>query len=393
MPADAAIVEDKPGKCPVCAMTLVPTRIDAKWWCPTHQTLVVRDQAGTCPLDHRALVPVTLSEQWTCPQESAQTFLDPGICSNGQPRSIGYTVRAHGDHNPKHDGQFFMASDQWHHLEGTYPRAGVFRVFFYDNFTKPLRVQGVSGSLLALDRNDQVIATLPLTPGRDGVSLEAQVPPAMAGLPFKAAAKIRFEARTPEQRFDFNFATYSHDVATSGSGPTSRITGPVSTKASLPRATAVVAAAAPSRSEPTTRPSAPPPPAKKAAPLILDSPLAIPAALADALDESRLPVDRRGLMAALAARASEIQTLVQSGNLAEVWVPAMGAKTVALAFGQRAAGLPSASRARVQAVVKRIVIAAWELDSAGDLGNRQLLSGAYDRLASAVRDLDAIHES
>src|SRR5262245_11936545 len=68
MPAAAAVVADRPGTCPVCRMTLVPTRLDAKWWCPTHQTLVVRDGPGKCPLDGKALVQVTVAEHWTCPE-------------------------------------------------------------------------------------------------------------------------------------------------------------------------------------------------------------------------------------------------------------------------------------------------------------------------------------
>src|SRR5262249_57378029 len=68
MPADAAVIADKPGKCPVCGMTLVATRLDAKWWCPTHQTLVGRDGPGKCPLDGKALVQVTVAEHWTWPE-------------------------------------------------------------------------------------------------------------------------------------------------------------------------------------------------------------------------------------------------------------------------------------------------------------------------------------
>ena len=146
MPADAAVVADKPGKCPVCGMTLVPTRLEAKWWCPTHQTLIVRDAPGKCPLDGKALVQVTVAEHWTCP-DSADVKLDtPRTCANGQPSKVVYEARAHGDHNPRHDGQFFMASDAWHHLEGTYPKAGLFRAYFYDNFTKPIPAGAFSGS-------------------------------------------------------------------------------------------------------------------------------------------------------------------------------------------------------------------------------------------------------
>jgi ssDNA-binding Zn-finger/Zn-ribbon topoisomerase 1 len=147
MEQDAAVLEDKAGKCPLCGMRLVPVRLDSKWWCPTHQTTEVHDGPGKCPRDGKDLVQVTLSQFWTCASDPAERLLEPGACADGKPRKIGYEVRAHGDHNPRHGGQFFMAENQWHHVEGTYPAHGTFRLFFYDNFTKPLDPKGFTGRL------------------------------------------------------------------------------------------------------------------------------------------------------------------------------------------------------------------------------------------------------
>ncbi len=165
MPGDEGVLEDKPGICPnpKCKMPLVPIRLDAKYWCPTHQTLVVRDGPGTCPLDKKTLVPVTLSEFWTCADKPDEKVLEPGNCANGQPRKIAYELRAHGDHNPRHGGQFFMAEDAWHHMEGTYPSAALFRAFFYDNYTKPMNPKAFSGSVIVLDKADKELGTFPLT--------------------------------------------------------------------------------------------------------------------------------------------------------------------------------------------------------------------------------------
>jgi hypothetical protein len=211
MPDDAEVLEDKPGKCPKCGMDLVPVRLDSKWWCPVHQTLEVHDGPGKCRRDGRDLVQVTLAESWICSDAPDTKHLEPGACADGTPRKIKYEVRAHGDHNPRHGGQFFMASDAWHHVEGTYPQAGLFRLYFYDNFTKPLAAKSFTGKLVVRDASDKEIASVPLAPGSIMNTLEAKVPSAQAALPLRVTATVKFNASLKEQPFDFQFNELSKD--------------------------------------------------------------------------------------------------------------------------------------------------------------------------------------
>lgn len=389
MAGDEAVLEDKPGRCPnpKCGMELVPVRLDSKWWCPTHQTVVVRDVAGKCPLDGKDLVQVTLSEYWTCADKPTDRLLEPGNCANGQPRKIGYEVRAHGDHNPRHDGQFFMAEDQWHHIEGTYPSPGLFKLYFYDNFTKPISPKDFTGRVEREigDKTEKVN----LTRSADGKTLQARVMPGPP--PVKLKAWVKFTKDTKENLFDFAFDRMSVDPATPPAAKTTAVTprAPASTPASAPKPTAA-ASSTPTQAPPAAPPPAAQPPATQA-PLILDSPTQIPPALAEALDESKLPGTTPELLVELTARAKEVETLVNEGNLSQVWLPATGTKTVALVLDSRSRELPERQRVAVSASVKRIVTAAWELDAYGDLGNRRKIADAYQRLAAAITDLKAAY--
>ena len=144
-------------------------------------------------------------------------------------------------------------------------------------------------------------------------------------------------------------------------------------------------------------PAAPAAPARATAPaadqepLILDSPTHIPPALADALDESKLPNGTPELLAELAKRASDVEALVNEGNLSQVWLPATATKTVALVLEGHANSLPERQRIAVSDSVKRVVTSAWELDAFGDLGDRKKITEAYQRLATAVGDLKAAY--
>src|SRR5579864_8076229 len=206
MPGDEDVIEDKPGKCHKCGMELQPIRLDSVWTCPVHTGVVEQAGPGKCPIDGRDLVQMTMSVSWAC-EGSKKSALAPGTCPDGTPMKRQLAQRAHGNHNPQHGGQFFMASDSWHHLEGTYFAPGVFRLFLYDDFTKPLPVAKVKtmNARLILTKDGR---ELPLI--RNGRVLEAKV----GKLPFPATmqAHVQFEANGKDNLFDFTFERYSKDV-------------------------------------------------------------------------------------------------------------------------------------------------------------------------------------
>jgi Heavy metal binding domain len=214
-PMHPDIIEDREGACPRCGMPLVPVRLDTAFSCPVHPS-VIETGPGTCRICRRSLVQVTIALFWTCPGHSDIHELNPGQCPDGQARVSARERRAHGDHNPRHGGQFFMAPDNWHHLEGTYPRAGVFRLFLYDDFTRPLSLRGVTARAVTRETYDPEtkryidVTAFPLAPAKTGRYLEAHVP---AQVPAPITVKVKFAADGPEHRFDFSFSAYTNEPA------------------------------------------------------------------------------------------------------------------------------------------------------------------------------------
>ncbi len=367
-PMHPDVIESKPGSCPLCKMSLVPVRLDTSWMCPIH-THVMPGKPGACPLCGRSLVEARVAVTWTCAAQPGISRLEPGTCPDGTPTRERRTLRPHGNHNPQHGGQFFMAADNWHHVEGTYPRAGVFRLYVYDDYARPLsaaNLRRVAARVVTDERYDPKTRTstdlkaFALRPSRDGAYLEARV--TGATVPATMTAKIRIKPEAPEYRFDFTFPGLTKEPPRAAV-QTGRAPAPI-----RPKPDATNQPSAPDQS--SGQPAAIADPAAGPTPIAAPIPETVPAILAD-----------------LKIRNDEIRQLIREGQFGAVWVPAFRAKDLAVALEPHIGHLTPTDREAAEPALQRLVRFAWLLDSFGDLGNRQQVEDAYAAFGSAVTDV------
>jgi hypothetical protein len=347
------VIESRPGTCPYCKMALAPVRLDSAWMCPIHST-VTESNPGACRLCRRQLVPVTVALTWTCKADPSVEHVEPGPCADGSPRMAHRTLRPHGNHNPQHGGQFFMAPDNWHHLEGVHPAARVFRLYMYDDFGRPLateKMAGVQARVVTKETFDPARrrtteqAAFPLKISRNRPYLEARIDPST--LPAEMTAKVRFSDDQPEYRFDFTFAALSKEPA--APAPRARQTQPV--------AQPVAAAAVTVTGADTTL-----------------TPLPIPETMSGILEQLQL-------------RDRQVGELIARGDFGAVWVPAFQAKDLAIALEPHLAHLSTAQRETGEPALARVVRTAWLLDASGDVGNRRQIEAAYAAFTAAVTEV------
>lgn len=428
-PMHPDVVESRAGACPLCKMALVPVRLDTAWMCPVHTT-VMGDAEGTCRICKRNLVRVRVAVTWTCLAQPGIERLEPGTCADGSAMVRRQTLRPHGNHNPQHGGQFFMAPDNWHHLEGTYPRDRVFRLYIYDDYARPLaaadlgRVRARVVTRETFDpatRTSKELAAFPLRPSRDGAYLEARLDGVT--LPAEMTAKVRIKPDAPEYRFDFSFNGVTREPAATPSAATraaprspvspssagakpqpdaaparpaaSRDTGsttaaPAAATATAREARDAAAPAAGNAAAPVDAPAAgnaTTPVAGDAAPAAGD--LAADANADPAMAPLVIPDAIGAIVRELRRRDEFIRSFIEQGNFAAVWVPAFHAKDLAVALEPHLAHLSPADRALAGPALQEVVRLAWLLDAFGDVGNRQQLEAghaAFSRAVAAVSD-------
>jgi hypothetical protein len=350
-PMHPEILEDKKGVCPICKMDLVPIRLDSVWTCGTKPLAVVKDAPGRCPIDGTPLVQVTAVVSWTC-AGNAQESVSPGTCADGTPMQKTYALRAHGNHNPQHGGLFFMAADNTHHLEGAYLSSGLFRMYFYDEFTKPQKLAAVKNYKATLNVKDAKTGkdtTYSLV--RSGTYLQAQI--GKLPMPAEMYATVTFAPAGKGNRFDFTFPAYSKEPHAVGG--------------------ATLTKAAPAPTAPLVETL--PPPSDTSSSV---DPALVPLPIPDTVPE---------MLAQLKARTDQVGSLIDRGIFAAIYVPAFQAKDLALALDEHKGELTPERRRIVEPAFGKLVRSAYLLDAFGDIGNKQQISEAYARFVEAARDI------
>jgi heavy metal-binding protein len=384
-PMHPDVVEASPGDCPICKMKLVPVRLETVWTCPVHPQ-VAQPSAGKCPIDHRDLIQMTVALTWTCEGHPEIDHVDRGVCPDGSPMIAKRTLRPHGNHNPQHGGQFFMAPDNFHHLEGAYPRAGVFRVYLYDDYARPLpavQAKQIAARAVTVETQDPVTHAIreekvfPLA--LRGRYLEARIN--TTGPSAQVTAKVRFKNDAPEYRFDFTFASYTTEpVAPASTSSSSVSTSPsASSKTAANVRGATIAAAVP------PAPAASPADASAPAATGSSTPAGSPTPAIDpSLTPLPMPDNVPEMLSQLETRRTQVGELIQRGDFTAVYVPAFQAKDLVIALEPRLAALTPAKRAQAEPAIQEVVRTAWLLDAFGDLGNRQQITDAYALFSTAV---------
>lgn len=325
-------VAHEKGECPICKMPMEPMRLDQVYTCPVH-AVVAEKHAGKCPICGRTMGEVTVKVAWRCGGVD-KDLVEPQRCKDGTQAVRVQAAAAHGNHNPQHGGQFFMAQDYWHHVEGAYPSPGVFRLYLYDDYTKPLaadKVKEVRARLVKEETDQKTfdtkeVASIPLRLAEGGGYLEASID--TLPLPANIIMQASFGPGEKEQRFDFAFGDFSTDSA----------------------------------------------------------PVALDVATRLMMD---IPDSAPDILKMLGERRDEMKDMLGRGGLSELWVPALQGKELALALEFHAREFPAARKAAVGAATLEVVQAAFRLDSAGDRGERDGVLKAAEQFEQGVATLEA----
>ena len=132
----------------------------------------------------------------------------------------------HSDHSPRHGGQFFMAPDGFHHLEGALSRPDRFHLYLYDDHTRPIPATPfLPGARAWVQRHDARgnevgdRVEIRLRPADDGSRLEAPIP---AGATPRIEVKLSLKLGPDPREAFFNFYFQALPVTPIGETEASR---------------------------------------------------------------------------------------------------------------------------------------------------------------------------
>ena len=269
----------------------------------------------------------------------------PTVTADGgaEPRTTtaSPTAAAHMDHSPIHGGQFFMAANQYHHLEGTLPAAKEFRLYFYDDFKRPLDPRNFAAKVI-FERYDEESGDFTEESYPTTVEPNTAYPGFLvAEIPDETPAEFFASVNLAGEwvRFDFYFEELTTEPVTP-----------------LGRRGATAALGDHSHARP---------------------PLTIPA-------------DATAIARELALRADRVQERMNQGDWLRLYIPAFDGRDLAEALIDRLDSVSARQRGQIRKAISRIMQSAAELDRAGDLADAGRARKALARFTDAVREIQSL---
>ena len=245
---------------------------------------------------------------------------------------------AHMDHSPLHGGQFFMAENMFHHLEGTLPIPGEFRFFVYDDFKEPVDPRNFKGEVV-FEHWDEASGDFseerfPLEPVAGTDFMVARFPEKVE-FPVELFASVWLAGE--QSRYDFFFTEVTKEQAV------------------VPVRRVAAGAGAHSHDRP---------------------PIVIPATA-------------EGIVAEIAIRRDRVSSQIEAGDWPTLYVPAFDGRELAEALLGRLGGLSARDTGAARRAITKILQGAGELDRAGDLEDAARARRAFERFNEGVRTLES----
>ena len=101
-----------------------------------------------------------------------------------------------------------------------------------------------------------------------------------------------------------------------------------------------------------------------------------------------LPDTKQDLLAELQKNMNSVTKQWQEGDLSGLWYPALRAKDVALKLQQdHGTDISDDRRPQLTSAVQQVMLSAWQIDAAGDLGNKEKIARLYDVFHTAVGEI------